>query len=193
MPNVRSSVLTQPLVISKPALVKIAAFKPNGLRGDVYELHYKQQDMAVAESITNLSNGLICSWRKKSFKTAASIPDDKNADGTATVENITVPKEAEAPSFGLLYRGYIDVPEDGIYSFYFTCDDGGVLKIADREVVDNDGMHAPKEKNGQAALKKGLHKFALNFVEGGGGYTLKLQYSKNGEEPQDIPSSWFKN
>ena len=60
-------------------------------------------------------------------------------------------------------------------------------------MVNNDGYHAPKEKNGQVALKKGLHKFELDFVEGGGGYTLKLKYSRNGSTPQDVPSSWFKH
>jgi hexosaminidase len=46
-------------------------------------------------------------------------------------------------------------------------------------------------KSGQAALEKGAHPFRLDFLEAGGGYTLKLQYSLNGGIPQDIPDSWF--
>ena len=84
------------------------------------------------------------------------------------------------------------MPETGIYTFLFTCDDGGVLRIADRLVVDNDGLHPPQEKIGQVALEKGLQPFALDFIEGGGGYTLQLLYSKDGGEPQPIPASWFK-
>jgi hexosaminidase len=60
-------------------------------------------------------------------------------------------------------------------------------------VVDNDGLHSAIEKNGQIALKKGLHSIALDFIEGGGGYTLKLKYSLNGSAPQDIPVQWLKN
>jgi hexosaminidase len=107
--------------------------------------------------------------------------------------DLTVPKSVNAPSFGLKYRGYIDVPATGIYTFYFTCDDGGVLKIANRLTVDNDGLHSAIEKSGQAALQKGLQPFVLDFIEGGGGYTLKLKYSFNGSTPQDIPASWFKS
>jgi len=59
----------------------------------------------------------------------------------------------------------------------------GVLKIAGRVVVDNDGLHSAIEKNGQIPLRKGLQPFDLDFIEGGGGYTLKLQYSINGSEP----------
>lgn len=91
------------------------------------------------------------------------------------------------------YQGYLNIPEDGIYGFYLTCDDGGILKIANRVTVDNDGWHAPIEKSGQAALKKGLQPIELNFVEGGGGYTLKLKYSKNGSEPVSVPVSWLKH
>jgi len=121
------------------------------------------------------------------------LTPDTKPDTTFIAKTITVPSFAEAPSFGLKYRGYIDVPQDGIYSFYLTCDDGGTLKIANREVVDNDGQHSAIEKNGQIALKKGLHNIALDFIEGGGGYTLKLKYSLNGSAPQDIPAGWLKN
>jgi hexosaminidase len=193
IPNVRSSVLVHPLVIARSTLVRLAIFKADGSRGDVYDLYYQKQDLAEQETVTTAGDGLICSWRKRSFESAAAMSDDQHPDGAATVTNILVPNEAEAPSFGLQYRGYIDVPETAVYSFYLTCDDGGILKIAGREVVDNDGMHPPREKNGQSVLKKGLHKFALDFVEGGGGYTLKLQYSKNGSALQDIPSQWFKH
>jgi len=85
------------------------------------------------------------------------------------------------------------VPETGIYTFYLTCDDGGTLRLANRLVVDNDGLHSAIEKTGQVALTKGLHPLALDFVEGGGGYTLLLKYSKDGSEPQQVPASWLKH
>lgn len=109
------------------------------------------------------------------------------------VDEIVVPKEVVAPGFGLKYTGFLDIPAEGIYSFYLTCDDGGILQIADREVVNNDGWHAPIEKSGQVALKKGLQPVALDFVEGGGGYTLKLKYSVNGSAITEVPSAWLKH
>lgn len=59
-------------------------------------------------------------------------------------------------------------------------------------VVDNDGLHSAIEKSGQVALKKGLHPFVLDFIEGRGVITLKLQYSREGEKARDIPQSWLK-
>jgi hexosaminidase len=94
-------------------------------------------------------------------------------------------------AFGARIRGYINVPATGIYSFYLTVDDGGILYIDDQEVVNNDGWHAPFQKSGQVALEKGWHPVTLAFVEGGGGYTLRLEYSLNGSKLQPVPDSWF--
>ncbi|MET0393267.1 MAG: family 20 glycosylhydrolase [Chitinophagaceae bacterium] len=192
LPAALSGELSGPLTISESKLVRVAAFKPDGSRGDVYDLHYRKEELAVPATVAAAANGLACSWFRGSF-TATIALFAKTPDGSSIAGAITVPKEAQSPAFGLQYRGYINVPQDGIYTFYLTCDDGGVLKIADRLVVDNDGLHAAKEKNGQVALQKGLQRFALDFIEGGGGYTLKLQYSFNGSAPQDIPAGWFKH
>jgi hexosaminidase len=108
-------------------------------------------------------------------------------------DSISVPKGVNTPSFGLKYSGYLDIPSDGIYTFYLTCDDGGILKIAGRMVVDNDGQHAAIEKSGQVALKGGLQPIQLNFIEAGGGYSLKLKYSKDGSVPVSVPSAWLKH
>jgi hexosaminidase len=191
-PTINSSVLNTPLLICRTQLVRVAAFRPNGSRGDIYDLSYRQQTLAGPETPARVKDGLTCSQYKGSFKLTADMPDT-NPDTVVTVRSIEVPKAVEAPAFGLKYRGYLDIPQDGIYSFYLTCDDGGTLKIAGREVVNNDGNHPPIEKNGQVALKKGYQKIALDFIEGGGGYTLQLQYSFNGSEPRDIPTQWLKN
>jgi hexosaminidase len=191
MPDKNSTTLTSPLSINKDVLVRLAAFTEAGRRGDVSDLSFKQQDLASPEQVATPSNGLTCSFYPGGVKNVKSISG--NAKSSTTVYNIAVPKEFDAPTFALKYQGFLDVPEDGIYSFYLNCDDGGIMRIANREVIDNDGPHAPFEKTGQAALKKGLQPFALDFMEGGGGYTLKLQYSINGSEPKEIPTSWLKH
>ncbi len=85
------------------------------------------------------------------------------------------------------------MPERGIYRFFLTSDDGSVLYIANRLVVNNDGDHGPREKSGEAALEKGQHSFSLDFTNADYGYTLKLKYSKDDGPPQEVPSSWFKS
>ena len=190
-PSSKSTVLNGSLNINTNTLVKLAAFKSDGSLGDVYNLNFTKQ--ALAEPISkSVQAGLQCNFYPGSYK-SSTLLDAVKPTKVFVTKQVIVPDSAQAPSFGLQYLGYIAIPLEGIYSFYLTCDDGGILKIADRMVVDNDGWHAPVERSGQAALKKGLHPFKLSFVEGGGGYTLKLKYSKDGSAPVEVPDAWLKH
>jgi len=178
------------LVVTKSQSVKLAAFTPSGKRGDIYTINYKQQSLSEPVPETNIQPGIKCDYYKAFFKETKAIAAAK-PDSTFINSDISVPASVKAPSFAITYNGYIKVPSDGVYTFYLTCDDGGVLWIADRETVNNDGLHSAIEKNGQVALKKGLQKFKLDFIEGGGGFTLKLKYSKDGSAPADVPAAWL--
>ncbi|MFD1874201.1 family 20 glycosylhydrolase [Hymenobacter bucti] len=190
-PTPASPVLDKPLPISQPTTVKLAAYTPEGLKGDTYTINYKQQNYAEPVH-AQAAAGLTASYFDGYFPKSAAM-QQATAKGSAVVNAIAVPKQAETDKFGVQFRGYLDVPETGIYTFYLTCDDGGILRIADRLVVDNGGLHSAIEKSGQVALGKGLQPFALDFVEGGGGYTLLLQYSLNGSPPQPIPAGWLRH
>lgn len=191
IPSKNSPILTKPLKISEPSTLKFALFSPNSAKGDIYTVNYKKTTYAKPVKIDTktLQDGLTCDFFNQPVDKTTKIKGDP--DKRFIVNNLLVPAEAKVPTFGLKFDGYINVPETGIYSFYFTCDDSGILYIADRLVVDNEGPHSPVEKSGQVALEKGLHKFHLDFVEGGGGYTLYMQYSLNNGEVKDIPNSWF--
>ncbi|WP_333820550.1 family 20 glycosylhydrolase [Ohtaekwangia sp.] len=190
LPDHHSTELKAPLTIDQPLTIRLAAFTKAGRRGDVYKLEYDKQTYSPAESSATLQPGLTLTYYKGFFKNVASIKS--TADTTLQVPAVVVPEKLGKGSFGLKYRGYIDVPEQGIYNFYFTCDDGGVLYIDDRLVVDNDGLHAPLQKSGGIALSKGAHRFEIDFIEGGGGYTLELMYSTNGSKPAPVPAGWWR-
>jgi hexosaminidase len=188
-PTEKSTELNKPLVIRDNLKVQLAAFSRTGIRGDIYKLEYSKQPLAAAAQVGNVKSGLQCAYYPGPYKSATLMNGQPAA--TYTVTNVEVPKEANADSFGVKFSGYLNIPQDGVYSFYLTCDDGGILKVGPLETVNNDGWHPPMEKSGQAALRKGLQPIALDFVEGGGGYTLKLKYSLNGSTPVDVPSDWL--
>jgi hexosaminidase len=193
LPGVHSPVLPAPLIIRDNRHLRIAAFGADGMRGDVYDLDFMRETLADPVSpAPPVQPGLVCSRYSGSFRTVAALAS-RQPDTTMTVPSVIVPPALEAPAFGLQYRGWIDIPADGIYSFYLTCDDGGILSVGGREVIDNDGNHAPLEKTGQVALKKGLQPFRLDFIEGGGGYTLRLKYSFSGSVPTDVPADWLRH
>lgn len=189
VPEQTSAELITPVLISDPITLRMALFSPGGARGEIYNLNFKPSEMKEPVSVSEAETGLLCHFFDEKFKETKEMAG-KTADDIFIVSSIKAPKETK--SFGLIFDGYIDVPETGVYSFFYTCDDGGVLYIDNEIVVDNDGLHPATLKSGQSAMKKGLHPFKLDFIEGGGGYTLRLQYSFNGSVPKDIPDNWFK-
>lgn len=190
LPASTSPTLEGPLTIKEPATIKLAAFSPSGNRGEIYTLTYKQESYQEASAVASTTEGLSCTYYEKYLKNTHGM-ENAQPDSQFVAANIVVPKSIQAPSFGLQYDGYLNIPETGVYSFYLLCDDGGLLNIGDKEVVNNDGQHSAIEKSGQVALEKGLHPFHLGFLEAGGGYTLRLRYCPANAEPEDVPDNFF--
>lgn len=192
LPNNNSSVLTYPFEVTSAEKLKIAAFGPAGNRGDIYSLNYKKQDFLKSQNVSGLKPGLILNYFGDKIKSVADLP--QKSDTTVVVPNFTIAEglAKEGKPFSVRLAGYLEVPETGIYSFYLTADDGANLYVDEEKVIDNDGWHYPIQKSAQVALEKGIHTISLPFVEAGGGYTLKLEYSLNGSELKKVPDSWLK-
>ncbi len=191
-PTLSSPILTRPLSIDNSLTVKLAAFTPSGRRGDIYTVVFDHQPYAppvVKE--TNLREGLLGEVYKGSFSKTTGI--NGAIDQSLVIPGISLPEGMPATGFGMKLNGYIDVPQTGIYTFFLRSDDGSVLHIAGRLVVDNDGLHSSAEKGGQVALTKGLHVFSLDYINGSGGSELGLAWSLNGSTPQPVPPAWLKH
>jgi cytochrome c len=79
------------------------------------------------------------------------------------------------------FQGSINIENDGNYVFRLVSDDGSILAIDGKELVNNDGDHGPQARDGEVVLKKGKHKLQLNFYQGRGGYVVSLQWAKHGD------------
>ncbi len=89
--------------------------------------------------------------------------------------------------FAIRFHGFLTVPKTGEYRFWVRSDDGSVLRIGNKVVVNNDGMHPPKEKGGKIRLEKGRVPLELGFTQGGGGYELSVAWQPPGGRRGEIP------
>ena len=111
-----------------------------------------------------------------------------SAQSTANNFDITI---AGTDNFGYVFEGYIEVPTDGLYTFYLLSDDGSKLYIDDTIVVGNDGIHAEKELDGQIALLAGYHSIKVEYFEVSGGQTLEVSWQGPGLSKQQIANSYL--
>ena len=95
------------------------------------------------------------------------------------------PSIAQAPQedhFAYVFTGLILIPERGVWEFMTKSDDGSVLTIGDRKVVDNDGSHASVMATGRVALEAGLHPYTLLYFEDYEGQDLSWGWKAPGAE-----------
>jgi hexosaminidase len=95
-PTISSTILDMPLVIGQPEKIRVAAFRADGSRGDVYDVQYQQQALAEPETAATLTNGLLCKQYKGMFRRVAGIPVTK-PDAIFNAPSIEVPEAAESP------------------------------------------------------------------------------------------------
>jgi len=141
-----------------------------------------------ADTVEGLVPGLVEESYGGSWPGIPDFPSLQPAS-TRAVNDISVQSFADQDDFALRFTGYLHVPSDGVYSFFTTSDDGSQLRIGDRLVVDNDGLHASLTEQGFMPLKAGFHSISVAFLEFSGGEQLAVEYEGPGIERQAIPGS----
>lgn len=68
--------------------------------------------------------------------------------------------------FAIRYAGAFRIAEAGQYAFRVSSDDGVKVLIDGKEVVNNDGVHPPREARGKVQLEKGDHHMVLEYFQG---------------------------
>lgn len=68
--------------------------------------------------------------------------------------------------FGIDYTGKFWIEKSGRYRFSLLSDDGAKLRIDDKLIIDNDGIHHAEAFSGSAVLTRGSHRFHLSYYQG---------------------------
>ena len=126
-----------------------------------------------------LQPGCRYTYHEANFKRISQVEPDP-AEATGTMREPSIAGAPAADHFAYLFFGYIDVPEDGHWSFALNSDDGSALWIDGICVVDNDGIHDPAEAEGTIPLGKGLHFYKLVYFDDEGGQELSWSWKAPG-------------
>ncbi len=68
--------------------------------------------------------------------------------------------------FGILYGARIWIEREGRYAFTLSSDDGSKLKIDQKVIIDNDGIHQAEKLEGSAVLTRGVHELEVSYFQG---------------------------
>jgi hexosaminidase len=194
-PDSTSAVYAKPLTLrvdDKGTRLAARAFAADGRRTAVRSATFRRTSLTAAAGPLNAAppNGLRYEYYEASLRSTRPL-DTLRATRTAVVTKLERRGDERAERYGLRFTGFLRVPDDGVYEFALTSDDGSTLQIGDATVVDNDGFHGADEKRGMIALARGLHAFTLRYIQATGGADLSLEVRQGDGPWQPVPAEWL--
>ena len=163
-PDETAVLYSAPFGISESCVIKARAFKDGFPPSPVVSRTAHKLFFHPAGDRSGMRPGCRFTYHTANFVLLGQVEPDPPED----VGVMPVPSIAGAPDedhFAYVFTGYIDIPEDGIWSFYTRSDDGSALYIDGVCVVNNDGSHSAVSVEGSIPLEKGLHPYKLIYFE----------------------------
>ncbi len=173
-----------------PVTVTARVFLPDGRIGPSRSARFERDDLRPASLVgAALEPGLRVELFELRRVRGVSDLDRGRIVRREDVASVTLPAGAPEENFGLRFRGYLRVPENGVYTFRLISDDGAVLRFANATALDHDGLHGASVRLGDVALAAGLHPLEVLYVQAGGAKALSLEWSVDGIDFQPVDAS----
>ncbi len=115
--------------------------------------------------------------------------DSLIASETFVAPQFTIAAHQGTDLYAYRFRGFIEIPTDGSWTFTTDSDDGSKLFLDGGLVVDNDGLHGRIERTGVRTLTAGQHAIEVQFFERFGGDFLNVTWAGPGISKETIPAN----
>ena len=163
-PDQTSLKYTEPFTLSGTKTIKAKAYKEGYQPSRTFRIKATKAVFENPRVIQGITNGTNYRYYEGYCRSVSDIEKTPLvAQGIIPSPSIEGAKQED--HFSFIFTGYLLAPEDGVYEFMTRSDDGSVLYINDKKVVENDGSHAEIIANGRVALKKGYHTYKLMYFE----------------------------
>ena len=158
---------------------------PSGLQGVVY---------FISESATKFLDLSKQKPRGTIYTSSLNIPTQDYKVGFPGIAKRT-------EWFAIDYTGRFWIAKPGLYRWELTSDDGSMLFIDDKLVIDNSGVHPPVTMTGNTNLSGGVHSIRVPYFQGpkfqvalvlkiaGPGENLRI-FSTDEFKPPSDPDTW---
>ncbi len=179
-------------------LVDPLAARPSGRMPSLKLSHEEARAIAVyllrAEARAGgLEPGLRSEYFEGKCESAASnFSKLTRVSGGTTLDLSQLPEHREN-DFAVRWSGLLEVAKAGRYEFFTRSDDGSVLYVDGKLVVDNDGVHPAQERSGGLWLERGLHAFSVSMFEASGGEELSVTWQPPAGAQESLPSAVLKH
>jgi S1-C subfamily serine protease len=88
-------------------------------------------------------------------------------------------------NFAVIFDGYLDIKQEGLYRLTLSSDDGSRLLLHDRQWIVNDFNHPPKPMSRLARMTEGPQPISIQYYQATGGAELSLTLTRVDESTWD--------
>ncbi|WP_277464727.1 PA14 domain-containing protein [Parabacteroides sp. PF5-6] len=168
--------------IRTPSGTELTYYFPSGLSS----IDEENMEYLPAKPVEPRKQGVAYTYYEGKFKHTDQMRSGvKVKEGT--MPNISITGAPAEDHFGYEFRAWIRIPERGVYRFYTFSDDGSRLLIDGNVVVDNDGSHNSRRKDGKVALEAGFHELKVLYFEDYMGQVLEVGVSSRDIRETTLP------
>lgn len=179
-----------PFSVKNDTTLKFAAFAAEILPSNTQSIALKTYNWQKTQVVPNLKNGISLSI----YETPITAVDDllmQKPLQTKLVKNVSLSDTTRKEHVGLVFEGWIKIPEDAVYDFYLSGDDGTKLWMDNQVLISSANVNGSDLRTAKMAFKKGFHQIKLAYLQVGGDASLKLQIKSANFKKQNIPSNWW--
>jgi hypothetical protein len=127
-------------------------------------------------------------WQERVYDTPKNLKNVPNFDSLTPVRTRTVsqvrytntggnwPGFGRRDDFGARWTGKITITRSGTYRFQLSSDDGSLLYVDNKLVVNNNGLHGLRGRTGDIKMKSGKATLKAEFFERGGHAGMYIYY-----------------
>lgn len=92
----------------------------------------------------------------------------------------------------IVFSGRLSIKKTSVFKVFLASDDGSILYLDGKKILDNDGTHFRKEMSVKIRMKEGDHDFRLEYFNGPDpAHVLSLMIEGEGLKKRMIPASMF--
>ena len=80
-------------------------------------------------------------------------------------DHVFIDEDPETDHFGYVFKGVLEIPQEGMYQLRVLSDDGAVVFLDGKPMIAQDGSHSPQLSIRYLRLEKGYHSCEIRYFE----------------------------
>ena len=179
-PTETSALYAVSVPVDRSLTLRAKGFKEGAAPSRTLTLHAEKAVFMRPAAVQAGAPGVRYRYYEGTFSQVADIAKGRFVS-QGTMPEPSIAGAPEEDHFGYVFEGLIRIPERGVWEFMTKSDDGSVLLVGGRRVVDNDCSHASVAASGRVALEAGLHPYTLLYFEDYEGQDLSWGWKAPGK------------